>query len=385
MKMIGMSLPRCNTAEDSMATGALLKRRNGYAVPVLSGLAWGAIASGILASRGEAQSMPQSLAEFLQQTIAMTQQEMSAVAKGSPFVKVLDSPNREVAVFGIVGIGVPRKFYVGQIADSPSWVPDHSPSRFGRFSDPATASDVRGVSLSHDDLEDLKNCRPGSCVMKLSDSGIAYIRAIIDSGSLKADSVVNAYFRRRMVEYVTAYRARGNAALLVYADRKSASAAAQVFSGIVSRSPYMYRYAPSLQKYLENYPNNRPAGTREALFWSDYDLSGSRPTLTITHQVVYTPPELPRSTLIVSKQLYANHYLDGGLELADVVDAADASAAAPAIYVVVLSRLHFDNLPSGGLINIRHKVTDKLKERTGTLLRVAKASSEQAYARAGGS
>jgi hypothetical protein len=53
--------------------------------------------------------------------------------------------------------------------------------------------------------------------------------------------------------------------------------------------------------------------------------------------------------------------------------------------VVVLSRLHFDNLPSGGLINIRHKVTDKLKERTGTLLRVAKASSEQAYARAGGS
>ena len=111
----------------------------------------------------------------------------------------------------------------------------------------------------------------------------------------------NAYFRRRMIEYVTAYRAQGNAALLVYADRKSASAAAQVFSGIVSRSPYMYRYAPSLQKYLENYPKDRPAGAREALFWSEDDLSGARPILSITQQVVYTPPELPTSTLIASK------------------------------------------------------------------------------------
>jgi hypothetical protein len=96
--------------------------------------------------------------------------------------------------------------------------------------------------------------------MKLSDSSIAYIEANMDSGSPRAGSVASAYFRRRMIEYVTAYRARGNSALLVYADRKSTSSAAQVFSGIVSRSPYMYQYAPSLQKYLENYPKNRPGG-----------------------------------------------------------------------------------------------------------------------------
>jgi hypothetical protein len=345
--------------------------------------ALGAIATGVLVSSGQAQGMPESLGRFLQQSIGMTQQEISAAGQGRPFVKVLESPDREVAVFGIVGIGVPRKFYVDQIADSPSWVSDHSATRFGRFSNPAAASDVQGVSVSHDDLEDLKDCRPRSCVMKLSDSAIAYIEANLESRSPEADSVANAYFRQRMIEYVTAYRARGNAALLVYADRKSASAAARVFGGIVSRSPYMYRYAPLLQKYLENYPKDRPAGAREALFWSEDDLSGARPILSITQQVVYTPPEPPASTLIASKQLYANHYLDGGLVLADVVDAADASGAAPAIYLVVLSRLHFDNLPSGGLINIRHKVSGKLKDRIAASLGLAKASSEQAYARAG--
>jgi hypothetical protein len=352
-------------------------------VPVLSGLALGAIASGMLVSSGQAQGIPQSLVSFLQQSIGMTQQEISAAGKGRPFVKLLESPDREVAVFGMVGILVPRKFYVNQIADAPSWVPDHSLTRFGRFSDPAAASDVQGVSVSHEDLVDLKGCRPGACVMKLSDTAIGYVEANIGSGSPGADSVANTYFRRRMVEYVTAYRARGNAALLVYTDRKSASAAAEVFGGIVSRSPYMYRYAPSLQRYLENYPNDRPAGAREALFWSEDDLSGARPILSITQQVVYTPPEFLTCTLIASKQLYANHYLDGGLVLADVVDAAHASGAAPAIYLVVLSRLHFDNLPSGGLINIRHKVSGKLKDRLAASLGVAKASSEQAYARAG--
>ena len=103
----------------------------------------------------------------------------------------------------------------------------------------------------------------------------------------------------------------------------------------------------------------------------------------ITQKVVYSPPELRGSTLIASKQLYANHYLDGGLELADVVDRTDASAGAPAIYVLLLNRLHFDKLSSGGLLNIRGKVTGKLKDRTATSLREAKASSEQAYAGAG--
>ena len=346
-------------------------------------MAVGAIATGILVSSGQAQGMPESLGRFLQQSIGLTPPEIHAAGQGRPFVKVLESPDREVAVFGIVGIAVPRKSYVDQIADSPSWYPDHSATRFGRFSDPATASDVQEVSISRHDLKDLKDCRPGACVMKLSDSTIAYIEANLESGSPKADSVANGYFRRRMIEYVSAYRARGNAALLVYVDRKSASAAAQVFGEIVSRSPYMYRYAPSLQKYLENYPGDRPAGAREALFWSEEDLSGARPILSITQRVVYTPPELPTSTLIASKQLYASHYLDGGLVLADVVDAADGSGAAPAIYLIVLSRLHFDNLPSGGFINIRHRVSGKLKDRIAASLGVAKASSEQAYARAG--
>jgi hypothetical protein len=87
----------------------------------------------MLVSSGQAQGMPESLARFLQQSIGMTQHEIGAAGKGRPFVKVLESPDREVAVFGIVGIGVPRKFYVDQIGNLPSWVPQHAPAVLGAF------------------------------------------------------------------------------------------------------------------------------------------------------------------------------------------------------------------------------------------------------------
>jgi hypothetical protein len=75
-------------------------------------------------------------------------------------------------------------------------------------------------------------------------------------------------------------------------------------------------------------------------------------------------------------RLAVYQHLDGGLVLADVVD---ASGTASAVYLIVLSRIHFDNLPSGGLINLRRKVSGKLKDQIAASLKRAKGSSEEAY------
>jgi hypothetical protein len=45
----------------------------------------------------------------------------------------------------------------------------------------------------------------------------------------------------------------------------------------------------------------------------------------------------------------------------------------------MLRRLHFDNLPSGGLLNIRGRVIGKLTDVTKTLLGDAKTQSEREY------
>jgi hypothetical protein len=337
------------------------------------------VALAALPRPARAQDMPTALLQFLRKSIGLDAGDLERVARGAAVVQTLHPADpSEVAVFGIIRIAVPRSFYLARASDLPSAL--HTPSRLevGVFSDPAVPSDVAAFSLPHDDVRDLAQCRPGSCKLKLPETSIEDLRALVASNAPSADSIASAYVRRRMVDYVTRYRARGNAAMVTYDDAQGAPAR-QIFQGILARSPYMYQYVPSLERYLENYPNDRPPNIKEVIFWSLDDF-GLKPTLTLTHEVAYSPPELPGSTLIASKQLFADHYLDGALSLLGVADASgDSTAAAPGIYVVLLRRMHFDHLP-GGLLDIRGRVRGKVHDRTQTFLRDTKRSSERAYA-----
>jgi len=339
-----------------------------------------AVAVATIPSATAAQGMPPSLTQFLQQTIGLHPDEIRAVTSGKAVVRLLDSPDRrEIPVFGVVRIAVTRSFYVQRAADFRTSLQIASRRRFALFSDPAVPADVAALSVAHDDVQDLAHCRAGACRLKLSAGTIARVRALIDSAPAAADSVVTAYVRQRAIEYVTGYRARGDSALVVYADEDSVTAAAQVFAAMLSRSPYVYQYAPSLERYLEQYPQNRPTDVTEALFWSEDDLPGLKPTITITHEVIYTPPELAGCTLIVAKQLYADHYLDGAIDVTAVVEETTGQTG---LYLIFLHRLHFDELPSGGLVNVRGKVIGKLRDATRTVLTDAKTAAERAYAAA---
>jgi hypothetical protein len=309
---------------------------------------------------------------------------MSAVSAGTPVVKVLEPYDRlEIAVFGTARIDVPRAFYVRRASAFPVSLRSATRVRLGVFSDPAVPADVAALSLTHDDVEELTRCRAGACKLKLSADDIAGVQEAISRGSNSAESLASAFFRQRILDYVTAYRARGDSALVVYGDQKTQAAVAQVFAAMLSRSPYMYQYAPSLERYLKHYPDERPAAIREVLFWAEDTLSGMKSTLTITHEVVYAPPELPGVTFIAAKQLYADHYLDGALSLTAIVDAVGDQAAGPAsAYLVILRRVHLDAPPTSGPINLRGKVVASVRDRTVTWLRETKARSEEAYATA---
>ncbi len=73
--------------------------------------------------------------------------------------------------------------------------------------------------------------------------------------------------------------------------------------------------------------------------------------------------------------------LDGALDVTAVVDLVGGQRAkAAGIALVILRRWHFDDLPSGGLMNARGRVTGKLRDQTIALLRGTKTKSEGAYA-----
>jgi len=320
------------------------------------------------------QQTPATLVRFLRQSIGLDSAQLAAVERGTAVVKVLDTKNqRDVAVFGIITADVPRQVYVGYLRDFPTSLRTPTRARFGIFSDPATAADVQALVVDERDVSEVRDCHPDDCKIKLPATEMQRLHKEIDWSAADPQVQVNAYARQRLLEYVTTYRTRGDTAMVVY-DNRGNVRASSAFAALLSESPYVYEYVPSFHEYLATYPRSKLDGLTEVLFWSEDRLPRLKPILSLTHLAVYTPPELPGATLVAGKQLYADHYFEAGFDLTTVIDRTTA-AAKPGIYLVLLRRSRFDDLPTG-LFNIRGKVVGKLRDQMRADLDREKATAE---------
>ena len=168
------------------------------------------------------------------------------------------------------------------------------------------------------DVADARNCRPGDCDFKLPAVEIQRLRTVIDWSAPDPGPQADAYLRRRLVEYVTAYRARGDSAMVIYEDRTPVRAS-DAFGDLLAQSPWVYQYVPALHTYLTRYPRERLDGVVDAVYWSVDALPDLRPILSVNHVAVYAPPGAPFSLAAV-KQVYANHYFEAGFDLIALVD-----------------------------------------------------------------
>jgi hypothetical protein len=307
------------------------------------------------------QQVPARLEHFLRASIGLDSSQVQLVADGQVVVKVLPTPvKRDVAVFGIIPLDVTRQFYVNRVLHTATWLPAPTRPHFGVFSDPALLADVQHVTIDSHDVQELETCRPGHCNVKLPASEMQRIRRDIDWSASDPGAQVDAYARQRMVAYVTDYRAHGDSALVEYDDRGNVRAGT-AFASLLAESPYVYQYVAPFHQYLADYPHARLAGVRDVVYWSEDALPKLRPILSITHLSVYTPPDRPGTTIMAQKQIYADHYFEAAFDLTLIVDRSDAGSE-PGIYLVVIRRYRFDNLP-GGIFNIRGRVIAKLRDK----------------------
>lgn len=279
-----------------------------------------------------------------------------------------------MAIFGIVAIDVPRATIAARVRDIPSFLRSPSRPAFGVFGTPATAADARGFSAERSDLDAIRDCRPGDCDVKMPVPKFEEFRSGIDWSAADAPSRVNAIVRQTMADYVERYRRGGTAAMVEYGDQKSARRASEAFGSLLAESPYIYDYVPAFHRYLQAYPADTLPGVTDAIYWATDRLSSLRPILSITHFSIYEPADAPL-TLISAKQLYASHYFIGAFTLTTLLDRPDAPGGSGTYYIVV-QRMRFDHLPSGGLLNIRGRVTGKLNDALAAELRQRKVALE---------
>ena len=87
----------------------------------------------------------------------------------------------------------------------------------------------------------------------------------------------------------------------------------------------------------------------------------------------------PDQNCMTTKLLYASHYFESQVEYLTVSDAPSA-AGQGASYLIVLRRQKFDDLPSGGLFNIRGKAVKKLRDALRSTLANTRTEVASAYA-----
>ncbi|MEP6715948.1 MAG: hypothetical protein ABJC09_10255 [Terriglobia bacterium] len=223
-------------------------------------------------------------------------------------VIVPHSAEGEIVAVGAVRIPVTLDFFVNSFRNIAEFKKSAATQAIAHFGDPLSPRDLSGMTLGSFDRNALSGCVPGNCNLKLSAAMISALRA-------PGGASVDQKFRKLLWEYVASYVQRGTPGMIDYADKKTPVHASAEFRGLLARFSWVPGYAQPLAHAL-NAPYEKRAGQVEQFFyWSEEDLS-LKPLISITHVFVYKTNIGGHDwAFLASKQIYADHYLNGSLGL----------------------------------------------------------------------
>jgi hypothetical protein len=272
-----------------------------------------AILSGALVRAGE--TAPE-LRTFFRTQMGLSDNQIATIARGTAVAKVLPSKTpAEIFVFGAVFVkAAPEEylklaFNMGRLRKLPSYL------GIGRVSSPPTLSDLEGFTLEPEDIEGLKDCRPGKCDVQLPAEAMQELRQAVNSSGSDVSTQVNDRVRKMALDLLRRYQEEGNSVLGTYHDKERPFDVRAQLQSWLGRSEALPVDLPELNRYLLEYPNALPAKVESLFFWEKVNF-GLKPTLRLNHAIAYRSAG-PRGAahVLAVKQLYSSHYFQLALDL----------------------------------------------------------------------
>jgi hypothetical protein len=291
-----------------------------------------------------------SFAEFqkaLEEKAAFEQTDFATLKLNQPVVRLSPTADkREVAVSGVVNIRAGAEDFLKSYRESMTRKSNAAILEIGGFSKDPSLADLQNLTLEARDIEDLKECVVGGCQVKLSASMIERFRREIDWESPEYQLKATNLFKQILVDYVRDYRARGEAALIEYNDKRNEFSLAKA-----------QRVLSSASSYINDALARRTSDLRlieDAIVWSKIKF-GLKPVLAINHITIYQrDSKVGPKVLIASKQIYANHYFNASHALTAFVNVPGSEGA----YLVYENRSFADGL-EGPFSKIKRGVVEK--------------------------
>lgn len=270
--------------------------------------------------------------------------EAQQVEAGEILAKVLDSPDRaEVVSFAALRVRASTARFLECVHDPTCLKAHHEVLEVGGLGPAVSPRDLAGLSLDARDREYLSRCEVGRCDVRLPDEAIERFRTRIDWSSPGGPASAADLFRNTLAGFASAYLGGGNRALATYHDNPRPVSVGASTNDLLRRRWFVLDGSPELVGYLRDFPEAHLPTEADFLYW--YKEKFWRKTVvSLNHVTVYRKNEGAASRVFVaSKQLYATHYYEAGLEL--LVFASDPGDGAGTL--LFLSRVRADIRQSG--------------------------------------
>lgn len=297
---------------------------------------------GVVTSLG--QTSLQDFRNVLKDQANFTAEDFSALEREEMVVKLLPvKDKREVAVCGLMRLQVPLAEGLQAFQQSMTQLNRKSILEIGKFSNPPSFDDLQTLTLEDRDVEDLKQCVVGNCKLKISAAMIERIRKEINWNAADHRSRATYLFRQMLLDYVSDYLARGDAALMKYHDQSREVRLDDEHQSLLEASLYINDFAPELAQYLKAFPKAELTDVENSINWTKIKF-GLKPVTILTHLTTYRRQAGGVSqTIVVSKQLYANHYFDSALGLTALINIPNKSTTSDS-YLLYTNRSRADAL-----------------------------------------
>ena len=314
---------------------------------------------------GGAQQAGSDPFQFLAPSVVVSAADRARLDRGQSLARVLSGEDGQLAVFVATRLHAPPDALVAWTRAIAELKRSEFVLAIGRFSDPPRLSDLDGLMLDQRDLDGIRQCRPGDCRLKLSAGDIASLTAVVAMAGAEWRDASQREFRRLLLERVLRYRAGGLTALDRPADRKRPMNPDEALLSIMEQSPYLMRL-PQVVAWLKQYPR-ADSSVESFLYWSKEHYGDGQPVISVTHVGIVRPASDHRvpAVLVVGKQIFATHYLDGSVGLTMVL--RDAANGVP--YLAYVNRSQIDLLRGffGGFV--RGVLEDRLERQAPLIVR----------------
>jgi hypothetical protein len=255
---------------------------------------------------------------FFEPAVSLTAEERKRLDSGGNIARVVPAQEHDVAVFAAVPVNVGGDRLVAWIRRIEALKKTSYVLAIRRVSAPVRLEDFDSLTVESGDLDDIRNCRPGKCALKLTAVEIESLQAVIQQHGTAWKPAVERAFRQIVFERIKTYGEKGHEGFADVRDVSAAHSPAHAFAGILQRSDFLTRQLPQLAEHLRRPPSQSPA-IESFIYWSK-ELFSRKTVISATQVSIVRPDRegLPE-VVIASKQIFATHYMDASLGITAIV------------------------------------------------------------------